>query len=81
MLSVGEHVRLPRTYRGRDILFWMNEGGVLDEGLEEIDDVQRARNIPSPQLVGTPERKQLDINALTESGLVADQPRGHRAHG
>src|SRR5262249_8835172 len=22
-LSVGEHVRLPRTYRGRDVLWWM----------------------------------------------------------
>ena len=23
-LSVGEHVRLPRTYRGRDVLWWMD---------------------------------------------------------
>lgn len=68
-LAVGEHVRLPRTYRGRDILYWMNAGGVLDEGLAEIDDVVRARNIPSPQLVGSAERKQLDINALTSIGV------------
>src|SRR5262249_757057 len=24
LLSVGEHVRMPRTYRGRDILWWMD---------------------------------------------------------
>ena len=27
-LSVGEHVRLPRTYRGRDVLWWMEASGV-----------------------------------------------------
>ena len=26
-LSVGEHVRLPRTYRGRDVLWWMDASG------------------------------------------------------
>jgi len=68
-LAVGEHVRLPRTYRGRDILYWMSVGGVLDEGLDEIDDLLRARSIPSPQLVGTAQRKQLDINELTAQGV------------
>ena len=28
ILSVGEHVRLPRTYRGRDVLWWMDASGV-----------------------------------------------------
>jgi len=27
-LAVGEHVRLPRTYRGRDVLWWMDASGV-----------------------------------------------------
>ena len=27
-LSVGEHVRLPRTYRGRDVLWWMDASGL-----------------------------------------------------
>ena len=26
-LSVGEHVRLPRTYRDRDVLWWMDASG------------------------------------------------------
>ena len=29
-LSVGEHVRLPRIYRGRDVLWWMYASGVWD---------------------------------------------------
>ena len=27
-LSVGEHVRMPRMYRGRDVLWWMESSGV-----------------------------------------------------
>ena len=68
-LSVGEHVRLPRTYRGRDILWWMQAAGILDQRYDEMDDIVRARNVPSPQLVGTPERSTLDINALTDIGV------------
>ncbi len=68
-LSVGNHVRIPRTYRGKDIQWWMDRCGLLDERFDEIDDVVRARNVPSPQLVGTPERKTLDINVLTREGV------------
>jgi putative flavoprotein involved in K+ transport len=65
VLSVGEHVRMPRTYRGRDVLWWIEACGIWDERYDEIDDLERARNLPSPQLVGTPERTTLDLNALT----------------
>lgn len=68
-LSVGEHVRLPRTYRGRDILWWMDAAGILDQRYDEVDDIVRARNVPSPQLVGTPDRSNLDLNALTDIGV------------
>jgi putative flavoprotein involved in K+ transport len=69
-LCVGEHVRLPRTYRGRDIQWWMNASGLLDTRFDEVDDLTRARNLPSPQLVGTPERITLDLNALRACGIV-----------
>ena len=68
-LSVGEHVRLPRTYRGRDVLWWMDASGVWNQRYDEIDDLTRARRLPSPQLVGTPERASLDINALGAAGV------------
>ena len=68
-LSVGEHVRLPRVYRGRDIMWWLERIGTLDERYDEVDDLIRARNIPSPQLVGSPERRTLDLNALTDQGV------------
>jgi len=68
-LSVGEHVRLPRTYRGRDVLWWMDASGLWDERYDEVDDLTRARRLPSPQLVGTPDRTTLDLNALTGLGV------------
>ena len=67
-LAVGEHVRLPRRYRGRDVLWWMDRSGVWSERYDAIDDLTRARRLPSPQLVGTP-NTTLDLNALTASGV------------
>jgi putative flavoprotein involved in K+ transport len=68
-LSVGEHVRLPRTYRGLDILWWMDRSGVWDQRYDEVEDLERARRLPSPQLVGTPGQVTLDLNALTAMGV------------
>lgn len=68
-IAVGEHVRLPRTYRGRDIMWYLNRTEILDEGLEEIDDIVRARNLPSPQLVGSRAQQILDLNAMSGRGI------------
>ena len=68
-LAVGEHVRMPRTYRGRDILWWMERAGILDERYDRVDDLVRARHVPSPQLVGTPQRRTMDLNALRALGV------------
>jgi putative flavoprotein involved in K+ transport len=68
-LAVGEHVRLPRTYRGRDVLWWMEHSGVWSQRYDEVDDLERARGLPSPQLVGTPEHMTLDLNVLQAAGV------------
>jgi putative flavoprotein involved in K+ transport len=68
-VAVGEHIRLPRTYRGRDIQHWMDLIGVLDERYDTVDDIVRARRVPSPQLVGTTARSNLDLNVLRKNGV------------
>ena len=67
-LAVGEHIRAPRVYRGRDIQWWMDAAGVLDQRYDEVDDIVRARRVPSLQLVGAPGRT-LDLNALSDIGV------------
>jgi putative flavoprotein involved in K+ transport len=68
-LAVGEHVRMPRTYRGTDILWWMDASGLLDERYDQIPDLDRARNLPSMQLVGSDERTTVDLNSLSRLGV------------
>jgi putative flavoprotein involved in K+ transport len=69
-LAVGEHVRGPRVYRGMDIHWWMEAAGVLDERYDAVDDIVRARRVPSMQLAGSPERATFDLNALTNIGVT-----------
>jgi len=68
-LSVGEHIRAPRMYRGKDLEWWMDAAGILDERYDKVDDIARARRVPSLQLAGTPDRSTLDLNALTGIGV------------
>jgi putative flavoprotein involved in K+ transport len=69
VLCVGEHVRMPRTYRGRDIQWWMDAIGAMDVRYDAIEDIERARRLPSLQLVGTPERATIDLNSLRKAGV------------
>jgi putative flavoprotein involved in K+ transport len=68
-VAVGGHVRAPRVYRGRDIHRWMDDVGLMDERYDEVDDIVRVRRLPSLQIVGTPARTTLDLNALTSIGV------------
>lgn len=67
-IAVGDHVRIPRTYRGMDIHWWMDTVGLLDEKPDPDVDPARARRLTSPQLIGTPERRDLDLNGLRRHG-------------
>lgn len=68
-VATGEHVRVPRTYRGKDIQWWMDAAGVLDERYDEVDDIVRARNVPSLQLAGYADHRTIDLNSLSSVGV------------
>ncbi len=68
-LAVGDHVRLPRTYRGRDILWWMTVLGLLDERATDVADLAAARRRPAAQLIGTPEHRSLGVRELYQAGV------------
>ena len=64
-LAVGTHVRLPRRYRGRDILGWMVDMGAFRAPADPTED----RSSPPPQLVGGPDNRDLDLGNLQSSGV------------
>ena len=68
-LAVGSHGRLPRTYRGADILMWMHLIGSLDEPYTAVEDLERARRTPSLPLMGSCDRADLNLNLLQASGV------------
>jgi len=68
-LAVGEHVRAPRMYRGRDIQWWMDATGLNDERYDQVENLRRARSLPSFQIAGHADRRNVDLNALTSLGV------------
>ena len=82
-LAVGRHTRLPRVYRGRDILWWLDAMGILDESTGEVFDLAVSRNQPSLQLVGRRDRATLDLPVLEARGvrLVGRSSLQRRDHG
>ena len=67
-LAAGEHVRMPRRYRGKDIFYWMTRCGIHDQSYTQVEDIARGRRLPSPQLVGSSDLPILDLNYLKDQG-------------
>jgi putative flavoprotein involved in K+ transport len=68
-LAVGEHVRACRTYRGRDLQWWMDVTGLNDERYDQVENLRRARVLASFQLAGYADRRDVDLNALMSLGV------------
>jgi putative flavoprotein involved in K+ transport len=68
-LAVGRHIRLPRRYRGRDILDWFDVMGVLSETVSQVRNIAASRRQPSLQLIGSDDQRSLDLNVLQEQGV------------
>jgi putative flavoprotein involved in K+ transport len=83
-LAVGRHTRLPRNYRGRDILWWMDRARMLTDDAMTVHDVELSRNQPSLQLVGRSDHASLDLAVLHAAGVrLVGRVRGidgHRVH-
>jgi putative flavoprotein involved in K+ transport len=68
-LAAGRHTRAPRSYRGRDIFWWMHHAGLLEDRAEDQRDLARAAAQPSLQLVGGLPRRDLDLGVLRAMGV------------
>ena len=63
-LAVGTHIRVPRRYRGKDILYWMDAMGAFAAPADPAVE----RKTPPPQLVGSPDNHDLDLAMLQQKG-------------
>jgi putative flavoprotein involved in K+ transport len=84
VISTGQHLRVPRRYRGRDIMWWLDRAGILDATEESVFDVEASRQAPSFQLVGRDDHATLDLEHLRRAGVVVAGRlmaiAGHRLH-
>jgi putative flavoprotein involved in K+ transport len=69
VLAVGSHTRMPRRYRGPDIMWWLDAMGLLDRRLDEHAAPAAARAEPSLQLVGSTSGRNVDLHSLHERGV------------
>ena len=70
VLSTGHHLRVPRRYRGRDIMWWLDRAGILDQTVESVFDVETSRQAPSFQLVGRRDHATLNLERLRRTGVI-----------
>lgn len=68
-LAVGRHNRMPRRYRGRDIMWWLDRMGILDRSISDVSDPESVRHEVSLQLVGGDGRRVLDLAHLSARGV------------
>src|ERR1700733_15228569 len=68
-ISVSRHTRLPRLYRGLDIMWWLDQLGIAEHDADTGGDLRTAAMQPSMQLVGRPERSNLDLGVLRDLGV------------
>lgn len=69
-LAVGRHQRMPRRYRGHDVMWWLDRAGILRDRASEVRDLDAARRQPSLQLIGRSGLESLDLGVLGARGVV-----------
>jgi putative flavoprotein involved in K+ transport len=69
VVAVGHHSRVPRSYRGMDIFWWLERLGSLDRTIDEMPDPAACRHEPSLQLAGRPDHMTPDLGMLSRAGV------------
>jgi len=68
-LSVSKVARVPRSYRGRDILAWWKDMSFLDVKLNQLED-QSLQSAAQPQVSGTQGGHTVSLQSLARDGAV-----------
>jgi len=68
-IAAGHHLRMPRRYRGRDVMWWLDRTGLFDATVGDVYDVGVSRSQPSFQLVGRPDHRSISLRTLQLAGV------------
>ncbi len=68
-IAAGHHLRMPRRYRGRDVMWWLDRTGLFDATVGDVYDVDISRSQPSFQLVGRPDHRSIGLKNLQMAGV------------
>ena len=67
-LAVGQHTRSPRRYRGRDIMFWLDQCGLLAQPRDPAIDPDKLAAQHSFQLIGAKSGQTIDLGTFQAQG-------------
>src|SRR4030095_8496009 len=65
LLSVGRHKRMPRRYRGDDLIWWLSE-----MGLGQTPVARRGPDATLPLITGAYGGHNIDLRAYAEQGIA-----------
>jgi putative flavoprotein involved in K+ transport len=68
-LSVGQHRRVPRRYRGRDYVWWRWKMGGWDRKVDSLSS-PRERYVPAPLLTGVRGGYDVDLRRMASKGMI-----------
>lgn len=69
-LSTSKVARVPRRYRGKDVMDWLQMTGFMDQRIEEVDD-PKVLAMKQPQISGIGQRgKTVSLQSLAARGAV-----------
>jgi len=68
-IAAGHHMRMPRRYRGRDVMWWLDRTGLFAATVRDVYDVDISRSQPSFQLVGRPDHRSISLKTLQLAGV------------
>jgi putative flavoprotein involved in K+ transport len=68
-LSVSSVGRLPRTYRGKDGMWWAKKLGIYDRTVDQLDSPAE-RFIPNPRLSGKNGGQEINLHQFAREGIT-----------
>jgi putative flavoprotein involved in K+ transport len=70
VIATGTHARMVRRYQGKDIWYWLDRLGDLEQTIDEVPDADAARRAVSLGLSGRNGGEEIGLNRLSALGVT-----------